>query len=161
VGHKLFETSFSLVASPAYVAAHGAPIKPQQLSAHDCLAQSNRPGPVVWHLQGPDGPSDVEVSGKFRANAAQVVLRAAVAGLGIALLPDSVTAPEVKANRLVRLMPRYRREGADLYAVHVSRRQIPHAVTAFVAFAAAKIRTVLAGDIRSGGVRARGAGSSA
>ena len=154
VGHKLFETSFGLVASPAYVAARGAPARPQQLSAHDCLAHSNRPGPVVWHLQGPDGASDIEVSGKFRANAAQVVLRAAVAGLGIALLPDSVTAPEVKAGRLVRLLPRYRREGADLYAVHVSRRQIPHAVTAFVEFAAAKIRTVLTGAPAVRAVRA-------
>jgi DNA-binding transcriptional LysR family regulator len=145
VGHRLFETYFGLVASPAYLAARGAPLKPQSLSAHDCLAQSNRPGPLVWHLQGPDGSADVEVSGKFRANASRVVLQAAVAGLGIALLPDSVTAPEIKAGRLVRVLPRYHREGADLYAVYVSRRQTPQAVTAFVAFTTEKIRSVLTG----------------
>ena len=143
VGHQLFETSFRLVASPAYVAARGTPAKPSSLSTHDCLPQSNRPGPVVWQLKGPDGASDVEVNGRFTVNAARVVLRAAVAGLGIALLPDSVTAPEIKAGRLVRVLPRYRREGADLYAVYISRRQIPPAVTAFVAFAAEKIRSVL------------------
>jgi DNA-binding transcriptional LysR family regulator len=145
VGHRLTETQFRLVASPSYVAARGAPTKPQALAAHDCLPQSNRSGLVVWHLEGPDGPSDIEVSGKFRANTARVVLRAAVAGLGIALLPDSVTAAEIEAGRLVRVLPRHRREGADLYAVYVSRRQIPLAVSAFVTFAGEKIRSVLAG----------------
>jgi len=145
VGHKLFGTHFGLVASPSYVAARGVPTKPNVLNAHDCLSQSSRSGPVVWHLRGPDGPSEIEVSGRFRANTARVVLQAAVAGLGIALLPDSVTAPEIKAGRLVRVLPRYRREGADLYAVYVSRRQIPLAVSAFVEFAAERIRSVLAG----------------
>jgi DNA-binding transcriptional LysR family regulator len=72
-----------------------------------------------------------------------VVLRAAVAGLGIALLPELVTAPEIEAGRLVRVLPGYRREGADLYAVCVSRRQTPRAVSAFVEYAAEKIRSVL------------------
>ena len=143
VGHRLFETSFGLVASPSYVAERGAPTKPHALASHDCLPQTNQPGPVVWQLNGPDGASDVQVTGRFAVNAARVVLRAAVAGLGIALLPDSVTTPEIKAGRLVRVLPRYRREGADLYAVYISRRQVPPAVTAFVAYAAAKIRTVL------------------
>lgn len=145
VGHKLIETHFRLVASPSYVAAQGAPTKPHSLAAHDCLPQSNRSGPVVWHLEGPDGPCDIEVSGRFRANTARAVLRAAVAGLGIALLPDSVTAAEIEAGRLVRVLPRHRREGADLYAVCVSRRQIPVAVSAFVEFAAEKMRSVLSG----------------
>jgi len=153
VGHKLFGAHFRLVASPSYVAAHGAPTKPQSLGAHECLAQSNRSGPVVWHLQGPDGPSETEISGRFRANNARVVLQAAVAGLGIALLPDSITAPEIEAGRLVRVLPRYRREGADLYAVYVSRRQIPLAVSAFVEFTAGKMRSVLSGAPKATGLR--------
>jgi DNA-binding transcriptional LysR family regulator len=143
VAHKLTSTHFGLVASPSYVAARGTPSHPQALSAHDCIPQSNRSGPLTWELQGPDGPSSVEISGKFRANAARVVLRGALAGLGIALLPDSVTTPEIEAGRLVRILPGYRREGADLYAVYVSRRQIPLAVSAFVEFAGEKIRTTL------------------
>lgn len=148
VGHKLIETHFGLVASPSYLAAKGAPTKPHSLAAHDCLPQSSRSGPVIWRLEGPDGPSDIEVSGKFRANTARAVLRAAVAGLGIALLPASVTAAEIDAGRLVRVLPRYRREGADLYAVYVNRRQIPLAVSAFVTFAAEKLRSVLS-SVRS------------
>jgi DNA-binding transcriptional LysR family regulator len=140
VGHRLTSTHFGLVASPTYVSARGTPSHPQALSNHDCLPQSNLSGPVTWHLQGPDGPTSIEVSGRFRANAARVVLRAALAGLGIALLPDSVTTPEIEAGRLVRVLPKYRREGADLYAVYVSRRQIPLAVSAFTEFAGERIR---------------------
>lgn len=144
VGHKLIDSCFALVASPAYVAGRGAPAAPPALARHDCLVQSSRPGPVIWQLQGPDGPQAVEVTGRFRANASRVVLQAAVAGLGIALLPDSVTAPDIAAGQLVRILPRYRRDGADLYAVYVSRHQIPQAVTAFVSFTAEKVRSALA-----------------
>ncbi|HEY6455610.1 MAG TPA: LysR family transcriptional regulator [Steroidobacteraceae bacterium] len=144
VGHKLIDSDFALVASPTYVASRGAPATPAALAAHDCLVQSSHPGPVIWQLQGPDGPQAVEVTGRFRANASRVVLQAAVAGLGVALLPDSVSAPEIAAGQLVRVLPRYRREGADLYAVYASRHQIPQAVTDFVGFTAEKIRSTLA-----------------
>jgi DNA-binding transcriptional LysR family regulator len=143
IGHKLTSTHFGLVASPIYVSARGTPSHPQALSNHDCIPQSNLSGPVTWHLQGPDGPTSIEVSGRFRASAARVVLRAALAGLGIALLPDLVTTSEIEAGRLVRVLPKYRREGADLYAVYVSRRQVPLAVSAFAEFAGEKIRTTL------------------
>ena len=143
VGHKLIDSYFALVASPAYVTSRGAPATPHDLAAHDCLVQSSRPGPVLWQLQGPEGAQSVEVSGRFRTNASRVVLQAALAGLGIALLPDSVTASDLAAGHLVRVLPRYRRHGADLYAVHVSRHQIPQAVTDFVTFTAEKIHSLL------------------
>jgi DNA-binding transcriptional LysR family regulator len=141
VGHKLVKTKFGLVASPSYLAARGMPTAVQSLSEHDCLPQSNHTGPVSWRLEGPDGPSEVQVAGRFRANTGRAVLRAAVAGLGIALLPDPIMAPEIKAGRLVRVLPDCQREGADLYAVCVSRRQMPRAVMAFIEFAAEKLRT--------------------
>jgi DNA-binding transcriptional LysR family regulator len=141
VGHKLVTTYFGLVASPPYLAARGVPTSLESLREHDCLPQSNRTGPVVWHLHGRGGASEIQVSSRFRANTARAVLRAAVAGLGVALLPQPVTAADVQAGRLSRVLPEYRREGADLYAVCVSRRQIPRAVSAFIEFAAGKLRS--------------------
>jgi len=141
VGHKLVTTHFGLVASPSYLAARGTPTSLESLRDHDCLPQSNRTGPVVWHLHGPDGASEIQVSSRFRANTARAVLRAAAAGLGIALLPRPVTGPDVQAGRLLRVLPEYRREGGDLYAVCVSRRQIPRSVSAFIEFAAGKLRS--------------------
>jgi DNA-binding transcriptional LysR family regulator len=141
VGHKLVTTCFDLVASPSYMLARGAPTSLDSLRDHDCLPQSNRTGPVSWHLQGPGGASEIQVSSRFRANTARAVLHAAIAGLGVALLPRPVTAADVQSGRLSRVLPEYRREGADLYAVCVSRRQIPRAVSAFIEFAAGKLRS--------------------
>jgi DNA-binding transcriptional LysR family regulator len=149
IGQRLFRTHFGLVASPAYLQAHGVPTSLQSLRAHDCLPQSNRTGPALWRLEGPDGPAEVQVSGRFRANTARVVLRAAVAGLGIALLPHLITAQDVTAHRLARVLPEYQRGGADICAVSVSRRHIPRAVSAFIEFAASKLRgQILAGNTR-------------
>jgi len=140
IGHKIVATQFDLVASPAYLRAHGTPDTLAALAAHDCLPQSNRTGPVTWRLIGPEGDSEIEVSSRFRANAARAVLRAAVAGLGIALLPRPLTATEIAAGRLVNVLPEFRRDGADFYAVCVSRRHIPRAVSAFIEFAVGRLR---------------------
>jgi DNA-binding transcriptional LysR family regulator len=140
IGHKIVATQFDLVASPAYLAARGTPATLISLARHDCLPQSNRTGPVTWSLIGPEGESEIEVSSRFRANTARAVLRAALAGLGIALLPRPVIASDIEAGRLVRVLPEYRRDGADFYAVCLSRRHIPRAVSAFIEFAVEKLR---------------------
>jgi DNA-binding transcriptional LysR family regulator len=140
VGHRILATYFELVASPAYLAARGTPTTLHSLRDHDCLPQSDRTGSVVWRLEGPDGPSEIRVSSRFRANTARAVLRAALAGLGVALLPHPVAAADIEAGRLARILPAYRRVGADLYAVCVSRRHIPRAVSAFIQFATERLR---------------------
>jgi DNA-binding transcriptional LysR family regulator len=148
VGHRLVATHFGLVASPSYLAGRGIPTTLEALGDHDCLPQSNRTGPVVWHLEGPGGAAEIQVSSRFRANTARAVLRATVAGLGIALLPYPVTAADIEAGRLSKVLPAYRRDGADLYAVCLSRRQMPRAVAAFIQFSAARLRSALT-DTRS------------
>jgi DNA-binding transcriptional LysR family regulator len=140
MGRKLITTHFALVASPSYIAINGVPTALESLREHDCLPQSQSTGPVVWHLEGPDGQTEIEVSSRFRANTARAMLRAAVAGLGIALLPAPVVEPEIAAGHLVRVLPEFKRDGADLYAVCVSRRQIPRGVALFIEFAAEKLQ---------------------
>jgi len=143
IGHKIIATHFYLVASPSYLAARGTPTTLASLGGHDCLPQSNRTGPVVWRLEGPAGAREIQVSSRFRANTARGVLRAAVAGLGVALLPHPVAGPEMTAGRLLRVLPEYRRDGADLYAVCVSRRHIPRAVSAFIEFSVERLRAAM------------------
>jgi DNA-binding transcriptional LysR family regulator len=143
IGHKIVATHFELVASPSYLEVNGKPATLAALAGYDCLPQSNRTGPVTWALAGPDGETEIEVSSRFRANTARAVRRAAVAGLGIALLPHPVIAADLAAGRLVRVLPEFRRDGADFYAVYVSRRHIPRAVSAFIEFAVERLRRVM------------------
>jgi DNA-binding transcriptional LysR family regulator len=144
IGHKIVTTQFDLVASPLYLQTRGVPKTLLELGDHDCLPQSNSTGPVTWHLVGPQGAIEIQVSSRFRANTARAVLRAAVAGLGIALLPNPVSATDIAAGRLLRVLPEYRRDGADFYAVYVSRRHIPRAVSAFIEFAVERLRRAMA-----------------
>jgi DNA-binding transcriptional LysR family regulator len=128
-----------LVASPSYLAARGTPAALDELAAHDCIAMLPSAGRAVWRLDSPDGAVEVPVAGRFHANSAQVLVKAAIAGLGIALLPEIMVTPLLRENRLVQVMPGFGVQGIDLYLVYLSRRQQPRAVSAFAEFAIAKL----------------------
>ncbi|MBR8653943.1 LysR family transcriptional regulator [Achromobacter sp. Marseille-Q0513] len=130
----------TLVASPAYLRAHGTPRSPEDLPAHDCIVMSSASGRPSWRLDGPDGVIDMPVSGRLQANSAQALLQAAMAGLGIALLPDIMSAPHLRSGALVPVLPQFGVKGVDVHLVYQSRRQLPRAVQAFVEFTIAKMR---------------------
>ncbi|HEY3658573.1 MAG TPA: LysR family transcriptional regulator [Steroidobacteraceae bacterium] len=134
---------FNLVASPAYLAARGNPKTLQDLTHHDCLTVSNRQRHVTWTLQGPGGAEEVKVSGRFSANSARILMKSCLSGLGIAMLPTMLIASDLRAGRLVRVLPAYRRDGADFNIVVPSRQQIPAAVLAFVNFAEERLRSMI------------------
>jgi DNA-binding transcriptional LysR family regulator len=114
----------------------------EELSRHDCLTVSGRPGLVTWTLHGPGAREEVKVSGRFRANSARILLKSCLAGLGIAFLPEVLVVAHIHAGRLVHVLPDYRREGADLNVILPTSQQIPIAVSAFVEFAAGKLQSI-------------------
>lgn len=123
----------ALVASPAYIAARGAPGTLQELSDHDCLGFGHPSGRATWRLSGPDGrATDVQVAGRFSGNTVQALRKAALAGLGITLLPSSMTRCDLRAGVLVPVLPGYHREGHGVNLVYPSRRHLPLAVSAFI-----------------------------
>jgi DNA-binding transcriptional LysR family regulator len=133
-----------LVASPAYLAARGTPQTLDELAGHDCLLASSRHSRMTWTLQGPQGNEEVSVSGRFGVNSARVLVNSCIAGLGIALLPDILIEPALRSGQVVRILPAYRREGADFNVILPSPDHVPTAVGAFIDFAVAKLQTVVA-----------------
>ena len=124
--------SDGLVASPAYIARRGVPATLQDLADHDCLAFSHPSGKATWRVTGPDGaPAEVQVAGRFSGNTAQALRKAALAGLGIALLPSTLTQRDLRAGLLVPMLPGYHRLGHGVHMVYPSRRYLPLAVSAF------------------------------
>jgi LysR family transcriptional regulator AphB len=115
----------------------------QELGGHDCLTASGQPGLVTWTLDGPDGREEVKVGGRFRANSARVLVKSCLAGLGVALLPEVMIDAHTHAGRLVRVLPDYGREGANLNVILPSSQQIPTAVSAFIEFAAGKLQSII------------------
>jgi DNA-binding transcriptional LysR family regulator len=92
-----------LVASPDYVAAHGAPESPDQLLLHQALMQ----GTESWRFLDGDKTVTVHPQGRFKADNPTALVAAAVAGLGLGYLDDSVIDPHLQSGALVPVMLRY------------------------------------------------------
>jgi DNA-binding transcriptional LysR family regulator len=92
-----------LVGSPEYVQEHGAPETPEQLLAHECLMQ----GTETWTFIDGDKTIPVHPQGRFKADNGLALAAAAVAGLGIAALPEFLIEKELASGALVALMNRY------------------------------------------------------
>jgi DNA-binding transcriptional LysR family regulator len=129
-----------LVASPSYIAARGAPASLQELAAHDCLVFAHPSGRSTWQLSAHDGTdAEVQVAGRLSGNTVQVLRKAALAGLGIALLPSTMTRRELRDGLLVPVLPQYHRKGHGVHMVYASRRHLPPAVSAFIELVATRL----------------------
>ena len=145
VGRQILDPrSVGMVASPDYLAARGSPRTLQDLASHDCVISAHPGGHATWHLIGPKGEEEIQVTGRFSGNTAQSLRKAAVAGLGIALLPPLMAKLEVDAGVLVPVLPQYQPNGYGLNVLYPSRRQLPPAVSAFIGLV---IRKMNAADV--------------
>lgn len=129
-----------LVASPAYLDRDGRVSEPAQLYERATLGFTPEPDRDVWELMGPNGES-VRIEHTPRVCCQDfVVLRAAVlAGLGIALLPQSVVGRDIAEGRFERVLPQWRTPQGILHVVFPSRRGLLPAVRAFVDFLAERL----------------------
>jgi len=102
-----------LVASPDYIKAHGSPEKPDELVAHQALMQ----GTEAWQLTDGNKIITVRPQGRFKADNGAALVAAALAGLGIAWLPDGITRDHVATGALVPVMTHYPPPAAGVYVV--------------------------------------------
>lgn len=103
----------SLVASPGYIEAYGSPEKPEELVNHQALMQ----GTEAWQLLDGDKVITVRPQGRFKADNGTALVAAAIAGLGIAYLPDCLVHEHVISGALVPIMPHYMPPPAGAYVV--------------------------------------------
>jgi DNA-binding transcriptional LysR family regulator len=122
-----------LVASPAYLAKHGMPHLPADLERHRCLSYANF-GKSLWELSQGGRTERVAVSGHFSANEATTLLRAALAGAGIALQPTYLANPHIASGELQALLPGWELPVMAINALYTSRRHQSPAVRALLDF---------------------------
>jgi DNA-binding transcriptional LysR family regulator len=114
-----------LAASPDYLARHGEPTTPAQLSAHVCLGLSYWRRRDRWKLAGPDGAVyEVAVSGsRFTSNNGNALRMAALHGAGIVLQPEVLLADDIAAGRLVRVLPAWAYMPTPMYLIYAQDRR--------------------------------------
>ena len=96
-----------VIASPAYLAAAGSPQEPRDLEGRPCMCYWREMSDEVWTFASGDRSQNVRVRSRFRANNPEAVADAALAGLGIALLPAYVCEPALTEGRLVQVLERW------------------------------------------------------
>lgn len=120
------------VASPAYLATRGEPRIPKDLLQHDCIVYTLLATGNEWHFSGPSATDAVRVQGPFRANNADAVRQATLAGLGIAVAPTWLVADDVAAGTLRRLLPDWTPSAVDVSVLYAPTPRIASKVRAFV-----------------------------
>lgn len=103
----------AMVASPAYVKRHGAPRTVEDLANHQAILQGDTTWPLVVGGRG----MRVPVQGRFETDSGEAVLAAALAGVGVALLPTFLCGEHIAAGRLQVLLPEARVPEFGLYVV--------------------------------------------
>ncbi|MFN3857482.1 MAG: LysR family transcriptional regulator [Caulobacter sp.] len=117
VARRIAPIHGALVASPDYLARRGRPATLDDLSDHDAVIQTGMRQGDTWRLQVGDRSVTIRPQGRMRADNSEAVLQATVAGLGVALLPTFLIAPDIKAGRLEPLLPDLPMPEAGLYVV--------------------------------------------
>ena len=120
-------------ASPAYLATHGTPRKPDDLALHNCLTYTYF-GKSLWSFERDGKKSSVPVSGNLSANESLVLLTGAVEGVGIVMQPVYSAAALIASGQLVRLLPEWQPQSMGIFAIYSTRRQMPVALRALLDF---------------------------
>lgn len=131
VSSKLGEMRRAVVANPAYLAQHGIPRSPADLSAHECLSLGQQRG---WSLRKtPTGEvTNVKVSGRFACNDGAVLHAWALAGKGLAWRSFWEIGHDLELGRLVSVLDDFAAPPMGIYAVFPQRRHLPMRVRLLV-----------------------------
>jgi len=132
----------AIVASPRYFAARGKPKHPRDLQTHDCINYRGRASGVVYRWEFTENGKDfvVAVDGRVLLNDGELMLDAALAGLGVAYVMDCAARPLIAKKRLVRVLEPFCQPFPGFFLYYPSRAQMAPKLRAFVEFFRAKTR---------------------
>jgi DNA-binding transcriptional LysR family regulator len=133
VARKLADDIRLLCASPAYLARSGTPRTLADLPRHECLPCRVHGDPAPWRFKPSGGPPRaVDVDGRLHLSDSLSIRDAAIAGMGIADLPDYLVASDLEAGRLVRVLDAVPRMVRGIYVVYAPSPFTPTKVRLFV-----------------------------
>jgi LysR family transcriptional regulator, transcriptional activator for dmlA len=130
-----------LCASPAYLAKHGMPKVPNDLTKHNCIGiRQGEEAYGVWRLASGRGKSAtteaVKTRGNLTTNDGEIAVNWALEGHGILMRAEWDIERYLRNGRLVHVLPQYHTPDADIHAVYLQRHQLAARVRAFVDFVA-------------------------
>lgn len=134
VVRRLATDRMYVVASPAYLARAGTPESPADLVRHNCLRYSQMTAAEEWQLHEGDRPVPVPATGSLTAAEASILREAALAGLGLAMMPGFLVARDVAAGRLVSVLGPHVNIELGIHVLMPHRTQLPGRTRLLVEF---------------------------
>ena len=140
VARPLAPYRLTVCAAPAYLASRGEPMRPEDLGQHDGLAYSYSPrsewrsAQAVWRMTGPDGEISIPFAARLQTDSAEGLRRAALAGMGIAVLPEIMVSEDIASGRLVRLLLCYVPSIRPMTLLYLRDRRMSPKLRSFVDF---------------------------
>jgi DNA-binding transcriptional LysR family regulator len=138
IARRLCTNQRVLVASPKYIAEHGAPERPRDLAQHDCL-QFTGFERRHWRLFGPEGACQVPISGRVVSNNAEVLAASAKKGIGITFGATLAVGSALHTGELVRVLADWVFEPTAIFVVYPSALKQSPKVRAAVEFLAEQL----------------------
>lgn len=137
---KLADVRVVVCAAPTYLRSRGIPFRPQDLVHHDCLSHSIRQAPDDLRFQTDEGAVSMTSLSRLVADDARFLREAALAGLGIAMLPELLVVDELASGRLHRVLDDFQTIELAVHALHPHGRLPPASVRAFLDHLALRLR---------------------
>ncbi len=142
VASKLMDSPFRLVASPAYLELRGEPGRIQELSDHDCIVFGGTSIHASWSFSVGRKTVKVPIRGRVAVNHLQAAREAALAGLGIAMLPAMVCGEDIRSRRLRAVLAGSAPPAVPVWILYPGGRYLAPAARAFVEFVKARFREI-------------------
>ncbi|SEF81603.1 LysR family transcriptional regulator [Vibrio hangzhouensis] len=129
IARHILDSQWVVCASPSYIAKNGKPLKPEDLTTHNCLQYAYQTtGASEWEFKAAKGNYIVKVSGCFSTDNATALRKAALGGHGIAYVPRCLVYHDFRNGQLVDIFPDQVGKRLGIYAVYPFTRQPPNKV---------------------------------
>lgn len=151
LARTLRPVEIGLYASPAYLERHGNPPHPRDLKEHQLFAYSYAANQQTMRLICGDEEAIVHLSGRIRANNADVMIPAVIAGHGIVGLPDFIGIDARASGAIVRVLPDWHAPASALHLITPPGRLRPRRVEALIDFLADALSSPKQNDSRISG----------
>ncbi|HXP31869.1 MAG TPA: LysR family transcriptional regulator [Stellaceae bacterium] len=129
------ELQFAIVASPAYLARHPMPQRPQDFKAHNCIQLRVASGAILpWRFEQAGESLEITIDGNLTVNSSDLGIRAALDGVGALYTTRDWVAPLIAEGRLVTMLDDWAPRSAGYFLFYPSRRQNPATLQVLIDF---------------------------
>ncbi|WP_197336960.1 LysR family transcriptional regulator [Ralstonia solanacearum] len=151
VARRMISAEMIMAATPAYLRQHTTPQRAEDIADHRVIAMWHPQLRHEWEMSAPDGQSiAVPVQPSLVTSNAELMHRAVLADMGIAILSSYMARPDLESGRLVRVLPQYKLPHRSLSLVYPSRKFLPTKVRTFIDYMLAQAMEVKHSEARAG-----------